>query len=116
MSEPVITKHHHGEQEQHTHDTMKHTHHEQTPPPVVQPVAPPKGITEGRIAHYVAFNHRHLASIIIGHEGGGKVDLAVFTNMPNANGVKNFGTQFHQDIEYSDEKKPGTWHFPEPVP
>ena len=68
------------------------------------------GLTEGRMAHYVAYNNRHLVSIVIGVNGT-KADLAVFTNMSNVNGVKNFGLQFHQDIEFSQEPKPGTWHW-----
>lgn len=67
-------------------------------------------LIEGRVVHYVAFNRRHLASIVIGHTEG-KADLVVFTNMSNVNGVKNFGMQFHQDIAYSDKKEPGTWHW-----
>ncbi len=72
-----------------------------------------EGLTEGRIAHYVAFNNRHLAAIVIGHTGGVNADLAVFTNMLNVNGLKNFGLQFHQDVAYSESKEPGTWHWPE---
>lgn len=68
------------------------------------------GLTEGRMCHYVAYNHRHLASIVIGCNGD-KADLAVFTNMANVNGVKNFGLQFHQDVQHSESKEPGTWHW-----
>ncbi len=85
-----------------------------------------EGLIEGRIVHYVAYNNRHLAAIVIGVtpdkvEGEwvtlptNRVDLALFTNMPNANGVKNFGLQFHQDIGYSENKEPGTWHWIERV-
>lgn len=72
------------------------------------------GLTEGRMCHYVAYNQRHLAAIVIGHDnskGYAQADLAVFTNMTNVNGVKNFGLQFHQDIQYSESKEPGTWHW-----
>jgi hypothetical protein len=79
------------------------------------------GLTEGRMVHYVAYNNRHLASIVIGYEIPPKVedvqvdpvtaDLAVFTNMRNVNGIKNFGLQFHQEIVYSESKEPGTWHW-----
>jgi len=73
-----------------------------------------EGLTEGRIVHYVAYNQRHLASIVIG-VGIIKyaIDLAVFTNMSNVNGVKNFGLQFHQDVMYDESKIPGTWHWVE---
>lgn len=72
------------------------------------------GLTEGRMCHYVAYNHRHLAAIVIGHDnskGYSQADLAVFTNMTNVNGIKNFGLQFHQDVQYSEGKEPGTWHW-----
>ena len=100
------------------------------------------GLTEGRMCHYVAYNQRHLAAIIIGWQGG--VDLAVFTNMENVNGNKairqiawenvvkwlvlvrfhvlcriagnkNFGVQFHECVAYSEEPVPGTWHWIEKV-
>lgn len=70
-----------------------------------------KGLVEGHLCHYVAYNSRHLAAIIIGHNGKDAADLVVFTNMLNFNGVKNFGQQFHQDIPYSEDCLPGTWHF-----
>lgn len=74
------------------------------------------GVIEGRIVHYVAYNQRCLAGMIIGHAPDGVCDLVVFTNLPNVNGVKNFGTQFHQDVAYDGEKNtPGSWHFPERV-
>ncbi len=69
-----------------------------------------EGLIEGRIVHYVAYNQRHLASLVIGVNET-KVDLAVFTNMLNVNGIKNFGLQFHQGVEFSQEIKPGTWHW-----
>jgi hypothetical protein len=72
--------------------------------------APLPGFIEGRCIHYVAYNNRHLAGMIIGRDGS-KADLVVFTNLANVNGVKNFGVQFHQDIEHDEELKiPGTWH------
>jgi hypothetical protein len=66
---------------------------------------------EGCTVHYVAYNGRCLTAIVIGHDDARNVDLVVFTNMPNAAGVKNFGMQFHQDVSYSKEPKPGTWHW-----
>lgn len=73
------------------------------------------GLIEGRIGHYVAYNGRHLAAMVIGiwDKEHGMVNLVVFTDMPNAAGVINFGIQFHREVEYSDEAKPGTWHFVE---
>jgi hypothetical protein len=64
------------------------------------------------IIHYVAYNGRKLLGFILGYDAQTsytKVDIVIFTNMSNVNGVKNFGMQFHQDIEYSDEPIPGTW-------
>ncbi len=72
------------------------------------------GLTEGRMCHYVAYNNRHLAAIVIGHDDAqsySDADLVVFTNMSNVNGVKNFGTQFHQDVKHDENKAPGTWHW-----
>lgn len=48
---------------------------------------------EGTIVHYVAFNHRHLAAIVIGVNAedpeitGESIDLVVFTNMANVNKI-----------------------------
>ena len=75
-----------------------------------------EGLTEGRNVHYVAYNGRHLAAMVIGHQqvfddSVALADLAVFTNMENANGIKSYGLQFHQSVMYSEEKKPGTWHW-----
>ena len=44
-----------------------------------------EGLIEGRIVHYVAYNNRHLAAIVIGvwPEQIGKVDIALFTNLDN---------------------------------
>lgn len=72
------------------------------------------GLTEGRCVHYVAYNGRHLAAMVIGHEPSASysnADLVVFTNMANVNGVKNFGVQFHQDVPHSEGAAPGTWHW-----
>jgi hypothetical protein len=74
-------------------------------------------LVEGTIVHYVAFNHRHLAALVIGvdianptDDRGQSVDLVVFTNMANVAGNKNFGVQFHQDVYESDDHQPGSWH------
>ena len=80
-----------------------------------QPASLP-GLVEGRIIHYVAYNQRHLAGMVIGHDasqGYSQADLVIFTNVSNVKGVKNFGVQFQEDVEYSDSKEPGTWHWPE---
>jgi hypothetical protein len=68
------------------------------------------GLTEGRICHYVAYNNRHLAAIVIGHEDI-HANLAVFSDMKNVAGNVNFGLQFQQSVQYSEAKEPGTWHW-----
>lgn len=73
-------------------------------------------LVEGSIVHYVAYNLRNLAALVVGFtpesDGvGPTVDLAVFTNMNNAAGQKNFGIQFHQNVKYSENPQPGTWHW-----
>lgn len=75
------------------------------------------GITEGRIVHYVAYNMRHLAAIITGYnpDKPGQVDLVVFTNMPNVNGVPSGGVQFHFQVPHNETPTPGHWHWPEQV-
>jgi len=72
------------------------------------------GLIEGRNVHYVAYNGRHLAALVIGHDGSrsySDADLVLFTNMENVNGVKTFGMQFHPDVKHSETKEPGTWHW-----
>jgi hypothetical protein len=71
------------------------------------------GVTAGRIVHYVAYNKRCLAAIVIGVNEDQSADIVLFTNLENVNGDKNFGLQFHQEIHGSENKEPGTWHWPE---
>lgn len=63
----------------------------------------------GQIVHYIAYNGTCLAAIVIGIDGP-YVDLAVFTNMENVAGKKNFGMQFHQDVTSGTNHQPGTYH------
>ena len=42
-----------------------------------------EGLIEGRIVHYVAYNNRHLAAIVIGVNQS-KVDLAILVNKANS--------------------------------
>ncbi len=76
-----------------------------------------EGLTEGRNVHYVAYNNRHLAALVTGYnpDKDGQADLVVFTNMPNVNGEKSGGMQFHFNVPHSEEPKPGTWHWIERV-
>lgn len=77
------------------------------------------GLIEGRIVHYVAYNDRHLAALVIGGDfETGVVNLAVFSDMPNVRGGVNMGLQFQAGIPYQDVPDaymPGTWHWPERV-
>ena len=67
---------------------------------------------EGCTVHYVAPDGRCLVGTVIGHDNAtNRTDLVVFASTPDANGVKHLETQFHQDIEYSKELKPDTWHW-----
>lgn len=82
-----------------------------------KPVSRIAGMSEGRIIHYVAYNDRHLAGMVIGYEPSVEpgVDIVVFTNMLNVNGVKNFGQQFHESVKFSESCEVGTCHYPERV-
>jgi hypothetical protein len=72
-----------------------------------------EGLVEGRNVHYVAYNGRHLAAIVIGvnPEKEGQVNLSVFTDMRNVNGDVSGGIQFHFNVPYSEEPKSGHWHW-----
>lgn len=67
------------------------------------------------LVHYVAYNGVHLAALVTHVDAPfpEKADLAVFTALPNVNGQKSGGLQFHFDIPYSQEPAPGTWHLSE---
>lgn len=70
------------------------------------------GLNEGRIVHYVAYNMRNLAAIVIGGDfESGTVNLGVFSDMPNVRGGVNMGLQFQAGVPYSEEPTPGTWHW-----
>lgn len=74
------------------------------------------GLAEGRIVHYVAYNDRHLAAVVIGGDfASGAVNLAVFSDMPNVRGGVNFGLQFQASVPFDDANAPGSWHWPERV-
>lgn len=72
-----------------------------------------EGLTEGRMVHYVAYNGRHLASIVTGvmTDKPTHVNLAVFTDMPNVLGSQSGGLQFHFNVPFSEEPKSGHWHW-----
>lgn len=75
-----------------------------------------QGLSEGRIVHYVAYNDRHLAALVIGGDfAHGVVNLAVFSDMPNVRGGVNMGLQFQAAVPFDDAAAPGSWHWPEKV-
>jgi hypothetical protein len=71
-----------------------------------------EGLNEGRIVHYVAYNGRNLAAMVIGGKfTADEVNLAVFSDMLNVRGGVNWGLTFQADVPYSEEPLPGTWHW-----
>jgi len=91
-----------------------------------------KGVTEGRIVHFVLQSGDHRPAIIVnawGNQGGdsGMVNMVVFLDGTNdrksirpAAGVLEFSsgeldrcTAWKTSIHYSDGKEPNTWHWPE---
>lgn len=67
----------------------------------------------GRIVHYSAYNGVCLAALITGLSADGTAHLAVFTSLPNVNGVPSGGIQFHFGV--GEGLAPGRWHWPERV-
>jgi hypothetical protein len=80
--------------------------------PVIQPTTCPIGLP---FIHYVAYNHKHLVGILLEitsqTDEGSYADLWMLGNMNNVAGKKNFSEQFHQDVKYSLDPIPGTWHW-----
>lgn len=76
-------------------------------------------INKNPLIQYVAYNGRYLTGLIIGYDprtSEADVDIVIFTNMSNVNGVKNFGMQFHADVPYNNPDQVtspvlGTWHW-----
>jgi hypothetical protein len=82
------------------------------------------GLTEGRIVHYVLSDGRskgqHRPAIVVQDwkQENGSVNLQVFTDGSNdylgkgQDGTWCF-TLWKTSVHYSEEPKPGTWHWPE---
>ena len=86
-----------------------------------------EGVTEGRIVHYIkpdwdtkgpgdfveGQEYRHLPAIIVRvwDKERGYVNLQVFTD--GSNDGYNGNVVWKTSIEYSEEPKPNTWHWPE---
>lgn len=83
---------------------------------------PIKGLAVGRIVHFVLVGGPHAGehrpAIIVrtwSNYDPGLVNLQVFTD--GTNDGQEGGTLWQTSIHHDpDEKKPGTWHFPEYVP
>jgi hypothetical protein len=77
------------------------------------------GLFEGRIVHYVMPNGDHRPAIVVrvwrgpcGEESGCS-NLQVFTDGRNDGPGFESGVHWATSVAYSDEPKPGTWHWPE---
>ncbi len=92
---------------------------------------PIKGLTEGRIVHYVLESGRskgeHRPAIVVRDwkQENGLVQLQVFTDGINDGFVEGVAPQtgfsvsansiWRTSVHYSEEKELGTWHWPEPA-
>lgn len=83
-----------------------------------------EGLIEGRIVHYVLSEGRskgeHRPAIIVkvweAHRAQGTVNMQVFTDAQNDfNAVQDghSGMKWATSVHYSENKEPGTWHWPE---
>lgn len=79
-----------------------------------------EGVTEGRNCHYVMHDGNsvgeHRAAIIInawhGNYGADvRVNLHVFTDFGNDGKQYESGSYWATSVPYSEEPKPGTWHW-----
>lgn len=77
------------------------------------------GLTEGRIVHYVMPDGnsigQHRPAIVVNAWGGnptdGRVNLQVFTDFGNDGKDFESGRYWATSAPYSEEPKPGTWHW-----
>jgi hypothetical protein len=82
----------------------------EVPAPADEPKAAPiKGLTEGRMTHYVLESGTHRPAIIVHVDdaGMGDVQLLVFVIQSDGYGDR----QLERRAVYDEEKQPGTWHF-----
>lgn len=82
-----------------------------------------EGLIEGRIVHYVMPDGQHRPGIIVrvwDSPHPGLVNLIVFVD--GTNDIKNQApavysptpmTEWKTSVVYSEDKAPGTWHWPE---
>jgi hypothetical protein len=80
------------------------------------------GLTEGRIVHYVllggdmAGEHRPAIVVkvwrdIAQYMQEGRINLQVFTDFSNDGKDYESGRYWATSVPYSEEPKPGTWHW-----
>lgn len=80
------------------------------------------GLTEGRIVHYVMQEGnsvgQHRPAIVVNawkhvseYEAEGRVNLQVFTDFGNDGKQFESGRYWATSVQYSEEPKPGTWHW-----
>lgn len=75
-----------------------------------------EGLTEGRIVHFVLPDgrsegqHRPAIVVRVWDPGSSTVQLQVFTDGSNDD-LAN--VEWRTSVSYSEEHKPGTWHWPE---
>lgn len=76
------------------------------------------GLTEGRIVHYVMTNGEHRAAIVVKvwSKESGVSNLTVFTDWTNDMKTSDgsplqSGDMWETSVLYSEEPKPGTWHW-----
>lgn len=88
-----------------------------------------KGLTEGRIVHYVMRNGVHRAAVVVKvwNMYDGTSNLQVFLDGPNdflghtntdsflTEEDVNKGLYWATSVKYSDGKEPDTWHWIEPA-
>lgn len=66
-----------------------------------------KDLIEGRIVHYTPDKARHLAALVIRVWDNSECNLAVF----NDSELGGLDISHHAFVSYSEDKKPGTWHW-----
>lgn len=78
------------------------------------------GLTEGRIVHYVLpgdyakpGEHRPAIIVKVWNKETGSVNLQVFMDGTNDNLYDGRLAIWTTSVVYSEEPKPGTWHWPE---
>lgn len=74
------------------------------------------GLTEGRMVHYVLQTgpsdgqHRPALVVKVWNKDTGVANLTVFPDWEN-DGLFGSGSFWATSVQYSEEPKPGTWHW-----